>query len=62
MPKLNLKEATGAGPDSIGAPTIDAFDTLKPGGMRNNTEDEEEVVLNISAELANTNDSPESIS
>ena len=58
MPKLNLKEATGVGPDSIGAPTIDAFDTInKPGGRRNAAEDEEEVVMNISQDMGRT-DSP----
>ena len=56
VPKLNLKEATGlGGPDSIGAPTIDQFDTLKPNGQR--TDNDEEVV-NYSQDAPRTADSP----
>ena len=47
VPKLNLKEAQRLGPDSIGVPTVDNYDTLKQGGQRI-TDDEEEVILNLS--------------
>ena len=57
VPKLNLKEATGlGGPDSIGAPTIDQFETLKQGGQR--TDNDEEVVMNLSQDAPRTADSP----